>query len=70
MKVELEEGSMLSPCEELLTCLYNEPESIPESVLTSYPATICLGVLPSVPDDSVIKRLVTCILASLRAQGT
>jgi len=69
-KITVEEGSMLSPCDELLSSLSCEPEPLPESLTNSYPACITLGVLHSVIDDSVTKRLLTCVLASLRAQGT
>ncbi|KAB7499146.1 Protein O-GlcNAcase [Armadillidium nasatum] len=69
-KVTVEEGSMLSPCEELLSSLSCDAEPMPESLINSYPACITLGVLHAVQDDSVTKRLLTCVLASLRAQGT
>ena len=39
-------------------------------VLPYYPALLRLAVLPTVADESIVKRLVTCMLASLRAKGT
>ena len=69
VQVIQEEGALLTPCEELLLTLEDEPEELPE-IIVSYPATIALGVLPNLLDDSITKRLLTCVLASLRTQGT
>lgn len=38
-------------------------------LLRYYPATLRLALLPAVADESIVKRLLTCILASLRAKG-
>lgn len=35
----------------------------------SHPSSMICGILPSVLDHSVSKRLVTCLLAALRANG-
>lgn len=60
---------MLTPCEEMLVQLSAEPQSPPKVLVASHPARITLSCLPSVTDESVSKRLLTCLLASIRARG-
>ncbi|KAF2365124.1 Beta-N-acetylglucosaminidase [Trinorchestia longiramus] len=48
------------------------PAPVPTPVgdlLRYYPALIRVSMLPSITDESITKRLVTCLLASLRAKG-
>jgi hypothetical protein len=42
---------------------------VPEPVHSQHPSVMCCSLLTSVFDQSVAKRLVTCLLAALRANG-
>lgn len=42
---------------------------VPESIHNQHPSVMCCSLLTSVFDQSVAKRLVTCLLAALRANG-
>ncbi|KAK8385333.1 hypothetical protein O3P69_012275 [Scylla paramamosain] len=68
-KVTREEGMMLTPCEEMLVQLSMEPQPPPKMLVASHPARITLSCLVSVTDESVSKRLFTCLLATIRARG-
>lgn len=68
-KVVREEGVLLSPCEEVLARLQEAVPSPPEILSTSHPAVINLALHPSILDDSIGKRMLTCILASIRSKG-
>ncbi|CAL4060621.1 unnamed protein product [Meganyctiphanes norvegica] len=68
-KVVREEGVLLSPCEEVLARLHEPVPSPPEILNTSHPAIINLALHRSVIDDSIGKRMLTCILASIRSKG-
>ncbi|XP_058799947.1 protein O-GlcNAcase isoform X2 [Phymastichus coffea] len=43
---------------------------VPEQLCRQHPSKLVCGLLPIVTDQSVSKRLVTCILAALRANGS
>lgn len=60
---------MLTPCEEMLVTLSMEPQPPPKVLVASHPARITLSCLISVTDESVSKRLLTCLLATIRARG-
>ncbi|XP_071513082.1 protein O-GlcNAcase isoform X1 [Panulirus ornatus] len=68
-KVTREEGMMLTPCEELLALLTSEPQPPPKALVASHPAKVSFACLLSVIDESISKRLLTCMLASVRARG-
>ena len=42
---------------------------VPEQLCRQHPSKLMCAVLPNVTDQSVPKRLITCILAALRANG-
>lgn len=42
---------------------------VAEQLCRQHPSRLICGVLPSVTDQSICKRLITCILAALRANG-
>lgn len=46
-----------------------QADDLPESILGQHPSVMCATVLNSVSDQSVVKRLVVCLLAALRANG-
>ncbi|ODN00482.1 Protein O-GlcNAcase [Orchesella cincta] len=52
-----------------IASLKSELSEIPEDVLTNHPAELKFIVVAPLVDPSVPKRLVTCILAALRANG-
>ncbi|XP_046600715.1 protein O-GlcNAcase isoform X1 [Neodiprion lecontei] len=43
---------------------------VAEELSRQYPSKLICSILPSVTDQSVAKRLVTCVLAALRANGS
>lgn len=69
LQVTREEGVMLTPCEELLVTLASEPQAPPEALAASHPAVLNVACLPTLADESITKRLLTCMLASLRSKG-
>lgn len=69
LQVTREEGVMLTPCEELLVTLASEPQAPPEALAASHPAVLNIACLPTLADESITKRLLTCMLASLRSKG-
>lgn len=42
---------------------------VPDQILSSHPAVINCAILPTVQDQSALKRLLICMLAALRANG-
>lgn len=42
----------------------------PDAVHAQHPSVMCASILPSVTDQSIAKRLVICLLAALRANGS
>lgn len=42
---------------------------VAEQLCRQHPSKLICAVLPSVTDQSICKRLITCILAALRANG-
>ncbi|KYM99102.1 PREDICTED: protein O-GlcNAcase [Cyphomyrmex costatus] len=43
---------------------------VSEQLCRQHPSKLICGILPSVSDQSICKRLVTCVLAALRANGS
>ncbi|KAG0725771.1 Protein O-GlcNAcase [Chionoecetes opilio] len=68
-KISREEGILLTPCEELLVTLSQEPLPPPKALGASHPSRVTLCCLPTVTDEAISKRLLTCLLASIRARG-
>ncbi|XP_014227220.1 protein O-GlcNAcase isoform X1 [Trichogramma pretiosum] len=46
-----------------------EPD-VPEILCRQHPSILSCGLLPTITDQSVSKRLITCVLAALRANGS
>ena len=42
----------------------------PDAVQTQHPSVMCASLLPKITDQSVAKRMIICLLAALRANGT
>ena len=55
--------------QELITWFHTFKGEVPESIHNQHPSVMCCSLLTSVFDQSVAKRLVTCLLAALRANG-
>lgn len=53
----------------MIASLHTDLPEIPADVLANHPAELKFMVLTPLIDPSVPKRLVTCILAALRANG-
>lgn len=67
---EKNSGETLSMTEELISWFHNFKGDVPESIHSQHPSIMCCSLLTSVLDQSVAKRLVTCLLAALRANGS
>ncbi|XP_054709720.1 protein O-GlcNAcase-like [Uloborus diversus] len=64
-------GEMLNPAEEIISTFYNpQKEGPPDIVHEHHPSILCMNILPSVNDSSVPKRMLTCILSTLKANGS
>ncbi|GBM18064.1 Protein O-GlcNAcase [Araneus ventricosus] len=64
-------GEMLTPAEEIIAGFYNRQKvGPPEIVYVHHPSTLRMNILPTVSDPSVPKRMLTCILSTLKANGS
>lgn len=54
---------------DVIASLHNDVSEIPPDVLINHPAELKFMMVSPLVDPSVPKRLVTCILAALRANG-
>ncbi|XP_033207412.1 protein O-GlcNAcase isoform X2 [Belonocnema kinseyi] len=55
--------------QEAIQYFHSYNPDVPEQLSRQHPSRIMCSVLPTVTDQSVPKRLITCILAALRANG-
>lgn len=62
-------GSCNEMTKDVITSIHSDPPEIPMDVLNSHPAELKFIVIAPLVDPSVPKRLVTCTLAALRANG-
>ncbi|KAF4521040.1 hypothetical protein B566_EDAN008112 [Ephemera danica] len=69
-KPEPKESDMMSVAEETILGFHNYKSDVPDSILTHHPSCLTSALLTSVMDQSVAKRLITCLLAALRANGS
>ncbi|XP_049956889.1 protein O-GlcNAcase [Schistocerca serialis cubense] len=60
----------LSPSEEVIEWFHTYKADVPDVIHSHHPSVMCCALLPNVLDQSVSKRLVTCLLAALRANGS
>ncbi|XP_042909994.1 protein O-GlcNAcase isoform X1 [Parasteatoda tepidariorum] len=66
-----ENGEMLTPAEEIIASFYNQQkDGPPDVVYLHHPSILRMNILPSVSDSSVPKRMLTCILSTLKANGS
>lgn len=68
---EVEEES-INEAQKLIRSFHNENfefNKVPESINKTHPSIISISMLPHITDSSVSKRLLTCILAALKANG-
>ncbi|GFY71709.1 protein O-GlcNAcase [Trichonephila inaurata madagascariensis] len=64
-------GEMLTPAEEIIASFYNRQKvGPPDVVYVHHPSTLRMNILPTVNDPSVPKRMLTCILSTLKANGS
>ncbi|CAG0881623.1 unnamed protein product [Darwinula stevensoni] len=61
---------MVSPLEEALIQLHSDLPELPPALLTHHASVIRVGLLTSVTDPSIPKRLMTCVLSALRTFGS
>ena len=54
----------------LATTLQDMESDLPASLLAYHPSQLRLGLSDSIIDNSVSKRLLACVVAALRANGT
>ncbi|GIX99386.1 protein O-GlcNAcase [Caerostris extrusa] len=63
-------GELLTPAEEIIAGFYNRQKvNPPDVVYIHHPSTLRMNILSSVNDPSVPKRMLTCILSTLKANG-
>lgn len=66
-----ENGEMLTPAEEIISALHNQQKlAAPDIVYQHHPSILRMNVLSTVSDPSVPKRMLTCILSTLKANGS
>ncbi|XP_076762046.1 O-GlcNAcase isoform X2 [Xylocopa sonorina] len=72
MKYPLEEGINELPenVQDAIRYFHSFVPDVPEQLCRQHPSKLLCAILPSVTDQSVPKRLITCILAALRANGS
>jgi len=64
-------GGELTPAEEIVSSFHTALPEIPADVTSLFPSCIRLDILvPRVEDQTVTKRLLSCVLAALKAQGS
>jgi protein O-GlcNAcase/histone acetyltransferase len=54
---------------ETVRLLHSDLSEVPDEIVASHPAELRVALMVSLMDQSVSKRLLTCILAALRANG-
>nr|CAD7570920.1 unnamed protein product [Timema californicum] len=60
----------MSRPEELMSWFHTFKGDVPESIHSQHPSVMCCSLLSTVLDQSVAKRMITCLLAALRANGS
>nr|CAD7196935.1 unnamed protein product [Timema douglasi] len=53
----------------LMSWFHTFKGDVPESIHSQHPSVMCCSLLSTVLDQSVAKRMITCLLAALRANG-
>ena len=68
---KLNSGQKLSAEEELINDMHSKTDinALPEAIRKSHPSVLKISLLPHIIDLSVPKRILTCILAALKANG-
>nr|CAD7257174.1 unnamed protein product [Timema shepardi] len=56
--------------QELMSWFHTFKGDVPESIHSQHPSVMCCSLLSTVLDQSVAKRMITCLLAALRANGS
>lgn len=71
-KVDEAESTNISPPQEMIRWFhtFKGDDIFPDAVHAQHPSVMCASILPSVTDQSIAKRLVICLLAALRANGS
>lgn len=65
-----EPSEMLTPAEEIMNSFHAHPVTVPDVVYKHHPSRVTMSMLPSILDPSVSKRLLACVLAALKANGS
>ncbi|XP_029850217.3 protein O-GlcNAcase isoform X1 [Ixodes scapularis] len=65
-----EPSEMLTPAEEIMSSFHAHPVTVPDVVYKHHPSRVTMSMLPSILDPSVSKRLLACVLAALKANGS
>lgn len=65
-----EPSEMLTPAEEVMSSFHTRPIAVPDIVYKHHPSRVTMSMLPSIVDSSVSKRLLACVLAALKANGS
>ncbi|XP_037504364.1 protein O-GlcNAcase isoform X2 [Rhipicephalus sanguineus] len=65
-----ESSEMLTPAEEIMNSFHSRAVKVPDIVYKHHPSRVTISMLPSIIDSSVSKRLLACVLAALKANGS
>ncbi|GLG94788.1 Uncharacterized protein GBIM_01914 [Gryllus bimaculatus] len=65
-----DDNDALNASEEMMTWFHTFKADVPDAIHSHHPSVMCCSLLTSVLDQSISKRLVTCLLAALRANGS
>ncbi|XP_012287820.1 protein O-GlcNAcase isoform X3 [Orussus abietinus] len=68
--LEITTEDMPSNIKDAIEYFHSFVSEVPEQICRQHPSQISCAVLPSVTDQSIPKRLITCVLAALRANGS
>ncbi|KAK7867627.1 hypothetical protein R5R35_014820 [Gryllus longicercus] len=65
-----DDNDALNASEEMMSWFHTFKADVPDAIHSHHPSVMCCSLLTSVLDQSISKRLVTCLLAALRANGS
>lgn len=65
-----ESSQLLTPSEQIMNSFHAKAVKVPDVVYKHHPSCVTMSMLPSIVDSSVSKRLLACVLAALKSNGS
>lgn len=65
-----ESSQLLTPSEQIMNSFHAKAVKVPDVVYKHHPSCVTMSMLPSIMDSSVSKRLLACVLAALKSNGS